>query len=169
MLRTRLNFKDESGFTLIELMVGVLIVAVLVGVAVPVYGNFRADAWDRAAQANVRQALVLQKAYAEENGAFTAFVWGTTALGQQGETRLRSFDASFKSWGIGPAASNAYAYPGGSINWVDRESTATCITAFSESGTWFTVYQERGDQPFFGTGIPACNAGLKTTFSSGSW
>lgn len=46
--------KKESGFTLIELMVVVLIIAILVAIAVPVFSAARESAWRRTCQANLR-------------------------------------------------------------------------------------------------------------------
>ncbi len=47
-------FKKESGFTLIELMVVVLIIAILVAIAVPVFSSARESAWRRTCQSNLR-------------------------------------------------------------------------------------------------------------------
>lgn len=46
--------KKEQGFTLIELMVVVLIIAILVAIAVPVFTSARESAWRRTCQANLR-------------------------------------------------------------------------------------------------------------------
>ena len=51
---------DERGFTLLELMVVVLILAILIAVAVPVFLGSRTRASDRAAQSNVRNAHATQ-------------------------------------------------------------------------------------------------------------
>ena len=47
----------EGGFTLIELMVVVMIIAVLLGIAVPAYLGAKSQAQDTAAKANLRIAL----------------------------------------------------------------------------------------------------------------
>ncbi len=44
----------ESGFTLIELMVVLLIIAILVAVAIPVFTVAQEKAWNRACKANLR-------------------------------------------------------------------------------------------------------------------
>jgi type IV pilus assembly protein PilA len=47
-------YKKEAGFTLIELMVVVLIIAILVAIAVPVFQSARESAWRRTCQSNLR-------------------------------------------------------------------------------------------------------------------
>lgn len=46
--------RREAGFTLIELMVVVLIIAILVAIAVPVFSSARESAWRRTCQSNLR-------------------------------------------------------------------------------------------------------------------
>lgn len=70
-LRDRLSRKEE-GFTLIELMVVVLIIAILVAIAIPTFVGVRNRANDRAAQSNVRNALAAAKTYYVDNQAYTA-------------------------------------------------------------------------------------------------
>ena len=53
--------KDEDGFTLIELMVVVLIIAILLAIAIPTFLGARERANDRAAQSSLRNALTAAK------------------------------------------------------------------------------------------------------------
>ena len=46
--------RKEKGFTLVELMVVILIIAILVAIAIPVYNTARASAKTRACSANLR-------------------------------------------------------------------------------------------------------------------
>lgn len=60
MLRKRLDRKDE-GFTLIELMVVILIIAILMAIAIPTFLGARSRAQNRAAESNLRNALTAAK------------------------------------------------------------------------------------------------------------
>jgi len=70
-LRPRRRCTDEAGFTLLELMVVVLIIAVLIAVAVPMFLGARTRASDRAAQSNVRNAHVTELIVYSDHQQFT--------------------------------------------------------------------------------------------------
>lgn len=55
--------RDQRGFTLIELMVVVLIIAILIGIAIPTFLGARRRAQDRQAQINLRNGLTAQRTY----------------------------------------------------------------------------------------------------------
>jgi type IV pilus assembly protein PilA len=52
---------DEQGFTLIELMVVVLIIAILIAIAIPTFLGARARAQDAAAKSDLRNGLTAEK------------------------------------------------------------------------------------------------------------
>lgn len=54
-------YREDKGFTLIELMVVVLIIAILIAIAIPTFLGARKRAQDRAAQSNLRQAVTSGK------------------------------------------------------------------------------------------------------------
>ena len=62
----------EAGFTLIELMVVLLIIAILLAIAIPTFLGVTNSATDRAAQANLTNALTEGKTLYEVNGAYAA-------------------------------------------------------------------------------------------------
>jgi type IV pilus assembly protein PilA len=55
--------RDERGFTLIELMAVVLIIAILIVIALPSFLGTRVRAYDRAAQSDLRAAFAAEKTY----------------------------------------------------------------------------------------------------------
>ena len=79
-LRKRLEGRTEEGFTLIELMVVVLIIAILLAIAIPSFLGARGKAQDRAAQSNVRNALTAEKTYFTDNQAYTATSTALSAI-----------------------------------------------------------------------------------------
>ena len=64
--------RDEQGFTLIELMVVVLIIAILIAIAIPTFLGARQKAQDRAAQSDLRNALTAAKTGYVDTEDYTA-------------------------------------------------------------------------------------------------
>ena len=62
---------NEEGFTLIELMVVVLIIAILIAIAIPTFLGARTRAQDRQAQSNLRNAFAAEKVVYTDNQTFT--------------------------------------------------------------------------------------------------
>src|SRR5881227_1622529 len=62
---------QEEGFTLIELMVVVLIIAILIAIAIPTFLGARTRAQDRQAQSNLRNAFAAEKVVYTDNQVFT--------------------------------------------------------------------------------------------------
>lgn len=63
--------RDDAGFSLVELMVVVLIVAILIAIAIPTFLGARQTANDRAVQSNVRNAFTATRVYYNENLAYS--------------------------------------------------------------------------------------------------
>src|SRR3954469_24058562 len=79
-LRKRLEGRTEEGFTLIELMVVVLIIAILLAIAIPSFLGARGKAQDRAAQSNVRNALTAEKTYYTDAQVYSDLPADITAI-----------------------------------------------------------------------------------------
>jgi type IV pilus assembly protein PilA len=99
----------EGGFTLIELMVVLLIIAILLAIAIPTFLGVTGSANDRAAQSNLTNALTEASALYQSGGqsfttsvtqAFTSsapeFQW-TTGACNTNPSNCISFDVTFAS------------------------------------------------------------------------
>lgn len=73
----------RTGFTLIELMVVVAIIAILTMLAVPSFVNFIAKAKRAEVYANLHALYAAQKAYWAEHGTYTMQLAGPHSLGWQ--------------------------------------------------------------------------------------
>jgi prepilin-type N-terminal cleavage/methylation domain-containing protein len=69
-LAARSDEDRQGGFTLIELMVVVMIIAILVGIAIPAFLGARRRAQDTAAKSNLRNALGTAQTIFTDNQAY---------------------------------------------------------------------------------------------------
>jgi type IV pilus assembly protein PilA len=79
-LRKRLGRDEEEGFTLIELMVVVLIIAILIAIAIPTFLGARTRAQDRQAQSNLRNAFAAEKVSYTDNQVYTTSATALSAI-----------------------------------------------------------------------------------------
>jgi type IV pilus assembly protein PilA len=63
--------RDEQGFTLVELLVVVLVLAALIAIAVPTFTGQREGAWDAAVRSELRSATIALESYRAQNGAYS--------------------------------------------------------------------------------------------------
>jgi len=146
-MRERLD--REEGFTLIELMVVVLIIAVLVAIAVPSFLGFRTRAQDRAAQAMLRNTLVAEKGWWTDNGAYTDV-----------EANLKTFEPTVRvtTNAIGTLTSTD---PVGAYL-LASSPDAICLVKVADSGNVFAIFDDSTAaggtyyRMWDSTGTPAC-------------
>lgn len=89
--------KREDGFTLIELMVVVLIIAILIAIAVPTFLGARERAQNRVAQSNIRNAAETLDTYYTDSRDYTAVTADLTALEPQLTWTTSNADAAAKA------------------------------------------------------------------------
>src|SRR5688500_11071916 len=70
----------RRGFSLVELLAVVLILAVLAGVAIPLYINSRRQAAARACKGNIAAIASAESAWALRNGSYATGAAGLTSL-----------------------------------------------------------------------------------------
>jgi type IV pilus assembly protein PilA len=109
--------QEESGFTLIEVLIVLVIIGILLAIAVPSYLVFRKRADQTAAKSNIRTAIPSIETYRSDNGSYTGI--SATAL-------KASYDA-----GLPPTAklSVAAAGTGYTIMWDSNGATTGGCTA----------------------------------------
>jgi type IV pilus assembly protein PilA len=72
------EFSEDAGFTLIELMVVLLILAILLAIAIPTFLGVTKSANDRAAQSNLNTALINAKSVFQQNSQSYNLTTNTT-------------------------------------------------------------------------------------------
>jgi type IV pilus assembly protein PilA len=79
----------ESGFTLIELMVVLLIMAILLAIAIPTFLGVKSSAQDRSAQSDLTNAITSAKAVYTQGGYYS-----TGPAGQTGVSLVQSLQST---------------------------------------------------------------------------
>ena len=124
-LRKRHEDEDE-GFTLIELMVVVLIIAILLAIAIPTFLGARERAQDRAAQSDIRNALAAEKVHYTDDEEYTNNTTALASIEPSLEYTPGSGDEDF----VGIVVRDANA---------TDDDGAVCISKSSKSGTDFSL------------------------------
>jgi type IV pilus assembly protein PilA len=133
----RTKMRDDKGFTLIELMVVVLIIAILIAIAIPTFLGLRRRAQDRAAQSNLRNGLIAAKAFYTDAESYTGF---DAAAGETIEPSLTWADGAGSSLNtvnvvvVGAAPSQQLV-----LNTESASGTEFCIADLSSGATAGTV------------------------------
>lgn len=122
-IKQRLDREDE-GFTLIELMVVVLIIAILLAIAIPTFLGARNTANARAAQSNLRNGLTAEQTYYTNNNQ----TFDTAGSGVQAIEPALQFSST------GPVAAGNNVLVAG-----DTNSDAVILTAAGKDGNCYSV------------------------------
>jgi prepilin-type N-terminal cleavage/methylation domain-containing protein len=151
---------SEDGFTLLELIVVIAIIAIIIGMAVPAFSAARTDAQEHAAQADLRTAVLAA------NSAFIttsdqSFDTVTASVLAADEPRLR-WTSSETTTGPGTiAALNGQIEETG--DW------AVGLAYQAGDGTCWYAFQSDNDAPWYGAHTPSgsnCDARDAATYAS---
>lgn len=116
----------ESGFTLVELMVVIVVIAILVSIAIPTYLGTRKRAMDRAAQTSLRLGVTAQMAYYSSGSqTFTS------------DTNILRAEEYGLYW-MGPAPSTHFK----EVSVDHRYGDYVCLAVASPSGDSFGMIME---------------------------
>jgi prepilin-type N-terminal cleavage/methylation domain-containing protein len=103
------RIRNRRGFTMIELMVVVVIVAILAGVAIPIYGKYIKNSRLTEASAKMGEIITAAKAYAMENqDASGNPTWPSAAGGIVDLTSTELFSYAITAGGGGNANTTAF-------------------------------------------------------------
>jgi type IV pilus assembly protein PilA len=163
---------EDAGFTLIELMVVLLILAILLAIAIPTFLGVTKSANDRAAQSNLNTAVINAKSSFQTNGQ---------SYGIGGTTNSTSFSTSFAATLSSAEPSLTFATGAVSSQGAISVSVANdgngivlATLAKSTNNCWFLVDNATNETVANGGTTPYTNLltytiGSVTAASAGTW
>ena len=126
---------EDAGFTLIELMVVLLILAILLAIAIPTFLGVTGGANDKAAQSNLNTALTSLKTQATQNNQTY------TGLIATGPNSMTTFEPSLK-WSQSTIALAATVGTQGPVDfYISADGNGVVVVSYSKNANtcWYAV------------------------------
>ena len=129
------RFRNERGFTLMELMVVIVIVAILAAVAVPLYINYVKDAQRTEAKGAIGAIFTANQAYFQKSGSFgpPTYAPALDTLKTQGLLDLTEVNAK---WNFAYTLANTDSYTVVATNKADNTLTVSATYGRSSGGNF---------------------------------
>jgi len=140
-LLSRHRAGDDAGFTLIELMVVLLILAILLAIAIPTFLGVTKSANDRAAQSNLDSALTNAKTIFQQNGQSYALTsTGATYVTSNGTLMASSLFAAVPNLTFTTSSVTGTSTPAAvSVAVVDNNGIALAEQAKGTNNCWYVI------------------------------
>jgi type IV pilus assembly protein PilA len=148
----------EAGFTLIELMVVLLIMAILLAIAIPTFLGVKSGAQDRSIQSDLTNAMTSAEAGYASGGSFV------TAASEV--VSLSSYEPNI-SFETGVAAEGGTHPNNLSVN-TSSDGQQLLLVGYSQSGTCWAVEDNEGDTTGNISGTPSALGVQYTHWNEGS-
>lgn len=155
---------EDHGFTLVELVVVVLVIGILIAVAIPTYLGARNRSYNRAAQSDLRSALVAAKAIYSNQATYVCALAAATGPCPQA---LPWYEGSLTF----TTAASTTALPRVSI-WTAPTVLAWAAARMSRSGTCFGIRDVQTGAPpttvgtWYGQALGTCTGTFAATVAN---